>query len=213
MSRFAAAKANAGDAPKTKKKSSAEEVAIEGLEDLAIVNAVIKQLETLQTTLKADVNVVMLDHFTTSGMVAKKKPANFSGVDTNASGSMQLRKRSARSVLSSADVELLDELGISYSESDDSLYFINKKYAEDEKLLEKVSKALDKVPGIPTDFIEATPTRYVTTETSIDELFKNPKLKKDAVRNALLVVGTLATRIKYEGDHADLMDKLNDLID
>ncbi len=212
--RFAVAKDNAGDSsPKGKKKSTAESVSIEGLEDLAIVKAVLKQLETLEGTLKKDVNDQMLDKFVESGMETGKKPANFSGVDTNASGSMQLRKRSARSVLTEADTDLLDELGISYDETDDSMFYINKKYAGDDKLLTKVSKALDKIPGIPTDFIEATPTKYVTTDESINELFKNDKLKIDQVRTALQVVGTLASRIKYEGDHADLMDKLGELID
>jgi hypothetical protein len=213
MSRFATAKANAGDAPKTKKKSTAEEVSVAGLEDLAIVNAVIKQLETLQSTLKEDVNGQMLDHFTTNGMADKKKPANFAGVDGAGTGSMQLRKRTSRSKLTPADIEILDEVGISYTESDDSLFYINKKYAEDEKLLEKVSKALDKVPGIPTDFIEATPTTYVTTDESIDELFKNGKLKRPRVREVLQIVGTLATRLKYTGDHDELMDKLSEMID
>lgn len=212
--RFAVAKDHAGDQKVTKgKKKVVDAVTVTGLEDLAIVNAVMKQLETLQSTLKQEVNDQMLDVFVENGMEAGKKPANFAGTDTNASGSMQLRKRTARSKLTQADTDLLDELGISYEESDDSFFYINKKYAGDDKLLTKVSKALDKVPGIPTDFIEATPTTYVTTDESIDDLFKNSKLKADKVREALQVVGTLASRIKYEGDHDELMDKLSELID
>ncbi len=213
-SRFAVAKDQAGDAKATTKgKKAVDAVTITGLEDLAIVNASIKQLETLQTTLKAEVNDQMLDRFVDDGIEAGKKPANFKGTDTNASGSMQLRKRSARSVLTAADTDLLDELGISYDESDDSFFYINKKYADDDKLLTKVSKALDKVAGIPTDFIEATPTKYVTTDESINDLFKIKKLKPEQARSALQVVGTLATRIKYEGDHDELMTKLAELID
>ncbi len=212
--RFAVAKDHAGDEPVTKKgKKAVDAVTITGLEDLAIVKAVIKQLETLETTLKTEVNDQMLDRFVDDGIAAGKKPANFAGTDTNASGSMQLRKRSARSVLTPSDIDLLDELGISYDESDDSFFYINKKYADDDKLLTKVSKALDKVAGIPTDFIEATPTKYVTTDESIDELFKIEKLKPAKAREVLQVVATLASRIKYEGDHDELMDKLSELID
>lgn len=212
--RFAVAKDHAGDEKVVKgKKKAVDAVTITGLEDLAIVKAVIKQLETLETTLKTEVNDQMLDHFVDAGIEAGKKPANFSGTDTNASGSMQLRKRSARSVLTPSDIDLLDELGISYDESDDSFFFINKKYADDDKLLTKVSKALDKVAGIPTDFIVATATKYVTTDESIDELFKIEKLKPAKAREVLQVVGTLASRVKYEGDHDELMDKLSDLID
>jgi hypothetical protein len=213
-SRFAVAKDHAGDAKaSTKGKKAVDAVTITGLEDLAIVNASIKQLETLQTTLKAEVNDQMLDRFVDDGIASGKKPANFKGTDTNASASLQLRKRSARSVLTAADTDLLDELGISYDESDDSFFYINKKYADDDKLLTKVSKALDKVAGIPTDFIEATPTKYVTTDESINDLFKIKKLKPAQARSALQVVATLATRIKYEGDHDELMEKLAELID
>lgn len=212
MSRFATAKADAGVEKGKTSKPKANEITIDGLEDLSIVNAVIKQLETLQSTLKTEVNDQMLDQFVTDGLAINKKPANFPGVEGHGSGSMQLRKRTSRSTLSPSDIELLDAMGISYDESPDSLYFINKKYAEDEKLLDKVSKALDKVPGIPTDFIEATPTKYVTTEDSIDEVFKLNK-KAPKTRELLQVVATLATRIKYNGDHDELMDKLAELID
>lgn len=213
-SRFATAKDQAGDAKAvTKGKKVVDAVTITGLEDLAIVKAVLKQLETLESTLKTEVNDQMLDRFVDDGIATGKKPANFAGTDTNASGSMQLRKRSARSVLTAADTDLLDELGITYEESPDSMFYINKKYAEDDKLLTKVSKALDKVPGIPTDFIEATPTKYVTTDESIGELFAIEKLKPAKAREVLQVVGTLASRIKYEGDHDELMDKLAELID
>ena len=215
--RFTQAKEQATDKPKAKKAAAVDAVTIDGLEDLAIVKAVMKQLEGLESTLKADVNSQMLDKFVELGTAAGKKPANFKGADTNASGSMQLRKRSARSVLTESDIELMDELGISYEETEDSMLYINKKYATDDKLLNKVSKALDKVPGIPTDFIEATPTKVITTDASIDELFAKASgkkaLHKDIVRVALQVVGTLASRIKYEGDHSDLMDKLSTLID
>lgn len=210
--RFAAAKADAGNTKAKKSKPKADSVTIAGLEDYAIVKAVMKQLEALETTLKGEINDQLLDQFVERGIEAGKKPANFNGADDNASGSMQLRKRTARSKLSAADIELLDDLGISYEESDDSMFYINKKYAGDDKLLTKVSKALDKVPGIPTDFIEATPTAYVTTDESIDEVFKS-NLNEADVRNALQVVGTLATRVKYEGDHSELMDKLSELID
>lgn len=212
MSRFATAKADAGTVTTTKSKPKANQITIDGLEDLSIVNAVIKQLETLQTTLKTEVNDQMLDVFVREGLAINKKPANFPGVEGQGEGSMQLRKRTSRSSLSASDVELLEELGISYEESPDSMFFINKKYAEDDKLLDKVSKALDKVPGIPTDFIEATATKYVTTEDSIDELFKLNK-KAPKTREALQVVATLASRIKYNGDHDELMDKLAELID
>lgn len=210
--RFAAAKKDAGTEKKGSAKPKADAVTIDGLEDLAIVNAVMKQLETLQSTLKSEVNDQMLDHFVETGLEAGKKPANFPGADTNAEGSMQLRKRTSRSALSASDVELLSELGISYDESPDSMFYINKKYAGDDALLEKVSKALDKVKGIPTDFIEATATKYVVTDDSIDELFKLG-LANNKTREALQVVGTLASRIKYLGDHDELMDKLSDLID
>lgn len=212
MSRFAAAKKQAGTVKKGTNKPKKDTVTLKGLEDLSIVNAIIKQLETLQSTLRAEVNNQMLDVFVEEGLSIRKAPESFSGVDGQAEGSMQLRKRSSRTVLSLNDVDTLKSLGISYSESPDTVYFINKKYADDAKMLDKVSKALDKVPGIPTDFIEASPTKYTTTDDSIDELFKL-NLSKQKTRATLQVVASLASRIKYNGDHDGLMAKLAEFIE
>lgn len=213
MNMFAKAQAKAGDnTGKKKAKKQVEAVYFESLDDLAMLKDLIKQLTTVHDTLDAEVKDEMLDEFVSRGRNEGKKPANFPGKGDASEGNMQIRQRSSRSRLTDADIETLDELGISYTETDDTHFYINKEYAGDEKLLSRVSEALEGVKGIPSDFIQATPTTYVTTEDSIDELFANKRLSADRVREVLSIVATPAMRLKYTGDHDDLIGKVADMI-
>ena len=210
---FTAAKDKAGSTTNTSKaKKDLDAVHFEDLGTLAMLKAAIEQLKTMHDTLDAEVKDEVIDEFVNRGKKLGKKPANFPGQGDHASGSMQIRQRSSRSVLTSADINTLDQLGISYKETDDTHFFINKDYADDEKLLAKVSKALESIDGIPTDFIQATPTRYVVTTQSIDELFANKRLSNDRLKEVLTIVATPAMRLKYTGDHDKLMESLSEIL-
>lgn len=198
MTRFATARTNAtGSTKSVVKVSDPNSVPITDLRELALVSAAIKNLEGIKESLSASVNDQILDRFveTHDG----SKPNNFKGSDTDTIASCQLRKRSSRSNLSDSDLDLLRKVGVSFEESVSTMFYINKTHAANADLLQRVSDALDKVDGIPGDFILSTPEKYVTTEKSLDEAFA-AGLSSDDLRNLLKVVGTIASRPKYNGD-------------
>ena len=109
-----------------------------------------------------------------------------------------LRESHEEIALQPSEVELLDERGISYTESADTVFYINKDYEGDEELMGKVEAALDGIDGLPEDFLKCATTKYHTTDKSIGEAFAEATDAND-LENLLGVVATLATRVKYEG--------------
>ena len=196
MSLFNAAK-NAGAAPKAKtaKKSDKAEVSIAGLKNLASIDVMIAALEAARVTLEDQIKEQMHNTFVQDGEEIGKRPANFRGVEDGFEASCELRKRTSRSVLTEEELAMLEQNNIPYETIIDTkeAFFINPDYAADAALMDKVSKALEKVPGLPNNFIQyqAEVSRKVASDESLDTVFKN------GVADALLpVVGTLALKPK-----------------
>jgi len=203
MSRFAKAKATAGTVSKKKTKKAAKpEYSIEGLRDYAAVRDTLKALEGLETTLKAEVHEQIVEHFVEDGLATHSKPVNFNGIDVGATGSCQLRKRTSRSALRPAELETLAEHGIDVDsggvvESADTVFYINKNYEGDEKLMDKVSSALD-AADVPEDFLLCAPSKFHTTDDTLRQAFSGAESTEDL--NMLLgICATIATRVKHEG--------------
>jgi hypothetical protein len=203
MSRFTKAKANAGTVTKKKTKKAAKpEYTIKGLRDYAAVTDTIKALEGLKATLKEDVHEQIAERFVEDGLNTHSKPVNFNGIDVGATGSCQLRKRTSRSALRPAELETLAEHGIDVEsggvvESDETVFYINKKYEGDEELMDSVSDALDKA-NVPEDFLLCAPSKFHTTDDAIRQAFAGAENAED-LTELLGIVGTIATRVKYEG--------------
>ena len=210
MTMFETARTNAsGSKTKTVKATDPNAVSITDLRELAIVSAAIKSLEGMKETLSASVNDQILDRFVE--IHDGSKPKNFVGSDTDTTASCQLRKRSSRSNLSDSDIDLLKKVGVSFEESVSTMFFINKTHAANADLLKQVSDALEKVDGIPADFIQSTPEKYVTTDKSLDEAF-GADLSDDDLRNLLKVVGVIGKRTKFNGDINDVMKNVASLM-
>ena len=211
MSRFAKARADAGAKPKTTAKKAAKpEYTIKGLKDYSAVRDAIKALEGLETTLKADVHTQITDNFVDDGIVTHSQPVNFNGLDVGATGSCQLRKRSTRSSLKPAEIELLTEHGIEMEESADTVFYINKSYEADEALMTRVSDALD-AAGVPDDFLKSATPRMTTTEKSISQAFEGAESSED-LTSLLEVVAVIATRVKYEGSVEEALNHVADMM-
>ena len=212
---FAQAKANAAE-PKAKAKSKKDrdEVTVDSLNEYAAVDYVIKTLESLKETYKGEVTDQMMTYFVETGLRFKAQPKNFTGTDTNATASCQLRKRTSRSNLTPADTDTLDNLGISYDTVEDvtTTYIINAKYKDDEKLLGKVNVALSKIKDIPEDFIEMQvgQPRKVVTDVSVREAFD----LTDAgdLESALNIVATFAIRPTYKDTMKKALDFIKSLV-
>lgn len=174
---FARAKTAPATKTAAKKKSDKKEFNISGLSDLSTIDALMETLEAHRAAVAAKVKSQMKDQFVELGNIDGKRPANFRGVDGDASASCELKKRSSVSKLSDEEVEMLDDAGISYEKAIvvQEAFLINPAYASDQALMDKVSKALEKVPGLPGDFIQfqAEVSKNIVTDESMDQVFKN----------------------------------------
>lgn len=195
------------------KKNAKPEFAIDELDTIAAIDAVMKSLEAMKKTVEADVKDQMKDIFATEGLKKHVRPKNFKGFDNNSFASCELKKRSTRSTLSEDEVNLLDKHGIPYDVVSDvtTTFIINPAYAQDEDLLATVGELLD--GHVPDDFIEMQTgvDRRVVSDRSLDQAF-DAKTKKDLL-NLLNVVGTFSLKPKYDGDVKDAIDFVKELLD
>lgn len=197
---FTAAKA--APAPvKAKAKADKETVQMDGLEGLAALTALIKNLEAVKSTIEAEVKAEQRAHFIEHG--AK----NFIGVDGIATASIECRKRSTTSVLSDAEVEALEaaDIPVGSIEVMPERFVVNPDKMSDQKLLQRVSDALSKIPGTE-DFImlQEGVTKSVVTE----ETFAKATETKDLRSQFISTVAVMAVKPKLDGevDVAKLLD-------
>jgi hypothetical protein len=198
---------NTAAAPKKAKagKKAKARVELKGLHELAALTATIKSLESVIETLKAEVNDAALDHF-----VSVKNDESFEGFEGATEASMQLRKRSSRSTLSLEESEFLKDQGVSTSLAATNQYVINNAYAQNQDLLTAVSKALNGVEGIPADFIQVAPEKFITTENSLREAFSSAKVED--LRTVLKMVGVPASRVVFGGNHEEMVKILDSVL-
>jgi hypothetical protein len=202
MVKFADAKVVAAKAPK-KEKATKPHHELTGLLKFAAIKNAIESLETLKTTFEQQVKGQMLKHFINSGAETGTKPANFEGSDGLATASCELRKRSVKSILSLEDKTLLTDYNIPVEEvkSDIETYIINPAYLADTKLMSKVEAALNKIVGMPIDFImkQEAVTTYTVSDATVDAVFA---LKDKAKLEKLApIVTTLAIKSKLDNDN------------
>lgn len=184
----------------TKKTPAAKdklEVAVPALDDYASVAALIAALEAVLESLEGEVKDTVRTEFVNQGQLIKKRPDNFRAISKQATASCELRKRSVRSVLSDAEVEELKShnIPVAVNEVQKAYFVINPDYAGDDELLTKVSNALQKVKGLPTDFIQHIEgkTTFVADEKSIDAVFA-ANLDQHTAKSLMSMVTTLALK-------------------
>ncbi len=140
-------------APKKKLASTKAEVEIAGIEQLAMIDALQKTLDTLRGTIEGEVKAVAAERFATYVAETGRKPENFTGIEGGAFASIQLRRKSSAHALPEETVALLREHGIEPEKTvvTPQLFAINPAYAADSELLGKVEAALTEI--VPADFI------------------------------------------------------------
>ncbi len=192
------------ETPKAK-KSDKEQIVIKGLQDLALLSALIKKATAMQETIKSTVNAVGFEKF--ASMAGNStRPSSFEGLDGVATASVEVRKRSTGSVLTDEEVKLLDEAGIKAETKVISphLFAINPAYANNEVLLAKVEKAIEKI--VPEDFIKQQEevSRKVVSDTMLDDAFRN-----GASAEVLAMLTTMAVKPKLT-DKYDMRNLIAD---
>lgn len=183
---------------KTSKKEK-RVVSVDGLEELALIDAALTTLESYRKTLETNVKELVAEEFVRASMDLNGRPENFVGEEGVATASCELRKRSSRSPLSAEEVEMLESFAIPYDTnvSVEGTYRINPKYATNKALLNKLSAALVK-SGAPDDLFEyqeQVETKIVSDAT-MEQVFRKDE---ETVRTLFSVVGVLALKPKFEG--------------
>jgi hypothetical protein len=197
MSIFAKA-AKVSAKPTAKAKATKQEIALAGIQSLAEVEAMIKNLEAVKSTLATEIKEAGFSEFL--AMETNVRPESFKGVDGMATCSVEMRKRGTNSALNADELEVLESLGLTAFKQvvTTEMFGINPKYAGDEKLMEKVSKALEKI--VPEDFIvlQEEVSKMVVSDELMDAAFK---LEGEARQTALRIVTTMALKPKLNAEY------------
>lgn len=177
MSVFANAKTLVTDKPKTG-KAKKPEVPLQGLEDVALLEALLQSIGAYKESLEAAVKDQAREIF-----LAKangRRPENFRAVEGLAEASVELRKRSSRTVLSEDEVAVFDEHNIPYDTivEQAETFVLNPNL--DAATLAKIDKALSGIKGLPDNVIlkQTGVTKRVVSEATIDTVFKKGKAEE-----------------------------------
>ena len=191
------ATATVAPAKKSAKKSAKAEVQIEGLEVYAALDAAHKTIEALKETQRENINVQIKAYFVKEGAALQAQPANFRGIDSDASASCELKKRSSRSALNEQEVQLLEEAGIPVETIQDKpeTFIINPAYLANTELMNTVGGILAAIPGMPADFIQKqeAKTAVVVSEDSLAALFKKTLADIEALLPILTITSVKPT--------------------
>lgn len=178
---------------------------VDGLATLASIDVVMKTLDTLKKEAEAVVKRQMREFFVLRGCATNRRPDNYIGFEDTASASLELRKRSTASSLDEFQVETLTEEGISVAH--ETTYSLNQEVLTPE-VMALVEKALNKVPGIPTNLFTVT-SKTVVTDESLNQIFTKGEVK---AKMLLDLVGVLAIKPKVEEEIQDTVERVFTLI-
>lgn len=195
---------------KATKKSTKKEFVLDGLETLSQLDYVIKAATGIKASVEGPIKTAAMDIFMEEAKANSKRPDNFTGYERTATASVEMRKRATSSALSAAEIEMLAKFGITLEQviTTQKLFGVNPKYAEDESLLEKVSKAIEGI--VPDDFfvIQEEQSKMVVSDKALDEAFS-----KKAPREVIETLTTMALKPKlFNPDVEKILNDLKDVI-
>lgn len=206
---FNAAKAKPIKAP-AKGKPEVETIEMSGVERLAAIRVLMGALKEAEAQVSAQVKQTMVQHFVTRGVELQSRPPNFKATDGQAEASCQLQVRGT--ALRPDEATLMQEHGIPLNEvhKKEETFIINPLYANNSALLRKVNKALQGVPGLPSDFIQhQKDVEYKATDETLVALFQKGN---NLVANLLGTVATPACKPTMEVDFMTAWELVKDII-
>lgn len=196
--------------PTGKAKQDKLEVPVASLQKMAEIKALMQSLEGAYKSLEGQVKAAGFDAFL--ALETTTRPDSFRGIDGMASASIEMRKRGTNSALNEDEVKVLEALGITPFKQviTTEMFGINPAYAGDEKLMARVEAALNKIGGLPEDFIvqQAEVSKLVVTEEMMNAAFA----KRD--RAAIEIVTTMATKPKLNDGYPmeALFDNVKEIV-
>jgi hypothetical protein len=219
MSVFAKAKPVEVPVKESKKKDEKRQVAMDDVANFAAVSALVKNLKTVLSTLETKIKASAKSEFIRLGTADLRRPDSFAAVEKDARVTVILGKRSTASALTPEEVVAFEKEKVPFGKEVTlpERYIVNPAYAGDQALLEKVSKAIESIKGIPEDFIQLQPEvkDFVVTDETVDNVFERglaatfmgmvttislkPSTAQTDVKKALEQVKALLVPSKKEG--------------
>lgn len=200
---FTKAKATTPAKTVGKGKSAKPQFDIESLREYAALKNASKQIDAALEVLKEEVNEQALEIFLNS-----QSKESFQGIEGDTTASLQMRRRSSRSILSDAEQELLVQHDIDTVKTEDSRFYISRDYSDDSEMLAKVAAALEGI--VPEDFFGHTGDKYIAGPECLVQALKIAD--ENDRRNLVKVVGTQATRANFGGSNEEALAVLKDVI-
>lgn len=190
---------------------------VEGLELYAALDHSIKWLKTVLETTKTTVLETAIQKFVTDGARLQSKPTNFDGEEGKATANIQLKKRASTSGLNDIELELVNEYKVPVEQVSDrpETLIVNPEHLEWLlKNSDKISAAITKIPGAPTELfqMQQATTKFVTTDDSIDFVFRTFNKKPEVIAKLLPVIATLAIKPKFDTADESVNDTALDVI-
>ena len=199
-------------APKvTKAKAAKTEITMPGLQQYAELKALQGAIAAVLGTMETEIKGTAFDMFIETAEATHKAPESFNGTEGIASVNVQMRKRGTNSPLNDAELAILTDAGLTaYEETSvQELFAINPTYATDDKLLAKVSKALEKI--VPADFImkQDKKAKMVVSAETMESAFRMSTINPDVIK----IVTTMALKPKLESVDIDaILADVKDLL-
>ena len=188
----------------SKSKSESRPVhAVNGLSELAAINSLMATLEGLKEGFEAQVKAEGLDIFTTLALKAGIKPETFNLVDDMSTGQFQMRKRSTASPLTEAEVAICKAYSIPTVENVkvQERFVFNPEVLQDQVAMEKISKALGRIPELKGMTIVQKQEEQKTTVIADGGIEASCALKDKAQMVAALAVsGVQALKTKFDSE-------------
>lgn len=193
MSMFKNAAPVQAPAKAASKKSDKAEFQMAGMLAYSQIDALIKSLQGLQETYRADLDGAALDTF--MAQANGKRPDSFCGVEGIASASVELKKRSTASKVSDDELVVLTKAGLPVQKvvATQKCFVLNPKYSENMEVLSVIEKNLD--GKVPADLIQVQEevSKHVVTDDTLDTAFRI-----GAPREIIQMITTLSMKPKLE---------------
>lgn len=158
------------------KGSKRPEIEVEGVEQIAALEAIISALTARKDTLAAQIKEEVVGQMVAEATETGKRPTNPRLVEGNGSCGFELRARSSASALTDEVFDMLAAAGVPVVEKviTPSYLAVNPEYADNQDMLAKADKYLSGKPGIPSDFIIQTEavSKKIVGEGAIEAVFE-----------------------------------------
>lgn len=187
--------------PSQAQKSRIPTIMIEGLQDVASLNAVIVALQAVFTERLKQVKRIVREHFIVEGMTLKRRPSNFNAVDGIGTASCQLKINS--NTLPDDAVALFKTHGIPLDRVEQvaPTFVIGTSYANDSDFVQTLERLfgprlveLEDARG-PIIYKQIGAVKTTVSRDGLNEIFG---LSEELVEECLPLAFTLAVHPKLE---------------